>query len=191
MFRLCIMSGLSSAEWAAWVQAIGSIAAIFGAILVAGWQARRQYTDALRLMAEEGRRSRIELAKTLLVLCQNSYAVLTDLTRRAQDREAVHLIAEGETHFDLGELRRVESSLASIPLHGLPSSLVSPTMAATATVRQYREKIEQALRMHRSMDAAQFADFFRCRQEMTDSLHGTCDDIAKELNKLVGAETAA
>jgi hypothetical protein len=191
MYQLCFMSYLTSAEWAAWAEAIGTILAVFAAIFVAGWQTRRQHLDALRLVAEEGRQSRIELAKTLLALANNSRAVLAHLTTKMPDREAVYFIAEGGVHYDLGQLRRIDSSLAAIPLHNLPSSLVTPTMSASAMVRQYLEKVEQVLRVHRSMNGAEFTDFFESRAGMIESLRLTCDDIAKEVEKLDGTARVA
>src|SRR5689334_5762363 len=126
--ELCFLTNLTSSEWAAWVQAIGSIVAIIGAVLIAGWQMRRQHLDALRLMAEEGRQSRMELAKTLLVLSRNSLSALDHLTDSMKDRESVHLIADGSVHYDIEQIRRIDASLAAIPLHSLPSSLVTHTM---------------------------------------------------------------
>lgn len=40
-------------DWAAWVQAVGSIAAIFGAAGVAIWQARKQHKNSLDLVRSE------------------------------------------------------------------------------------------------------------------------------------------
>lgn len=40
-------------DWAAWVQAVGSIAAIFGAAGVAKWQARKQHKSSLDLVRAE------------------------------------------------------------------------------------------------------------------------------------------
>ena len=182
--ELCLLSNLTSSEWASWVQAIGSIAAIIGAIFIAGWQTRRQHLDALRLMAEEKRQSRLELARTLLVLSRNSLSALNHLTDSMKDREAVHVIGEGGVHYDIEQIRRIDTSLAAIPLHDLPSSLVTHTMVVSATVRQYREKVEQVLRVHRTMDGAEFSDFFECRRKMSESLDRTCNDIANEIEKL-------
>ena len=43
MNTLCFASNLTSTEWAAWLQAIGSILAILGATGIAVWQARKQH----------------------------------------------------------------------------------------------------------------------------------------------------
>jgi len=39
---LCFMTGLTSAEWAAWVQAVGSVLAILAAIAVAWWSRHQE-----------------------------------------------------------------------------------------------------------------------------------------------------
>lgn len=48
MQELCFMSYLTAAEWAAWVQAIGSVLAIAAAIVIA----RQQFAAAARLQRE-------------------------------------------------------------------------------------------------------------------------------------------
>jgi hypothetical protein len=48
MQQLCFMSGLTSSEWAAWVQAIGSITAIVAAIGVGWYQATKGANMTLR-----------------------------------------------------------------------------------------------------------------------------------------------
>ena len=45
--ELCFMSNLSTADWAAWVQAIGSIGAIVGTALTTRYQVRKQHTLTL------------------------------------------------------------------------------------------------------------------------------------------------
>ena len=184
MTTVCFTSNLTSAEWAAWVQAVGSILAILGAAGIAVWLTRKQHNTALALHAAEQRHTKTELARTLSVLAQNCLKAMAFLTGQVKDREAVHEIAEGHIHFDLAELTRVDAAIAGIPLYSLPSSLVTPMMILSATVRQFREKVEMVLRAHRSMDTAAFEDFFRALGEMNESLKATCEDIAKEVERL-------
>lgn len=53
MNNLCFMTNLSSAEWAAWVQAVGSVIAIFVAIGVSYWQHRAQERRDRRREAQD------------------------------------------------------------------------------------------------------------------------------------------
>ena len=71
MQELCFISGMTSSEWASWVQAIGSIAAIFGAAGVAIWQSNKQQKNSLALLRTEQRLTRTELARALLTLSTN------------------------------------------------------------------------------------------------------------------------
>jgi len=183
MKQLCFLSTMTSSEWAAWVQAVGSIAAVFGAAGIAIWQSGKQHRNALALLRTQQRVGRIELAKTLLSLSHNCLRLLDHSAAQFPDREAVHNIAEGRVHFDLNELAIVEKAIANIPLHSLPHSLVSLTMIVTSTVRQFRENIEFALQSHRTMDANDFEKLFGVLAEMRASLKLTCTDIESEVKR--------
>lgn len=182
MNELCPFANLTSTEWASWIQAGGSIAAIVGAAWIAIWQSRRQHETSLALMRAEHRLARTELARTLLALSTNCARAIEFVAKQFPDREAVHRIAEQETHFDFNELRMIETAVTGIPLHSLPHSLVSLAMILTSTVRQFREKVESVLRSHRQMDAAAFEDFFSVLSQMQQSLAQTC----KEIESVVG-----
>lgn len=184
MNQLCFLSNLTSSEWAAWVQAVGSIAAIFGATGIAIWQARRQHKDSLKLLHTERRLARTELAQALLSLSTSCLRLLKYCAEQFPDRESVHKIADGNVHLDLNELRVVEGAVLAIPLHSLPYKLVSLTMMVSSTVRQFRENVEFALQSHRSMDAAEYEKFFVVLDEMQTSLKLTCNDIQTEVTRL-------
>ncbi len=106
------------------------------------------------------------------------------LNKQIDSRENVYEAAEGYKHFDVEQLERLDQALASIPLQTLPSTLVTPMMILGATVRQYRSKVEQVLRVHRTMDAENFEDFFRTLEEMKASLEATCADIDADVKCL-------
>lgn len=184
MNTLCISTNLTSAEWAAWVQAVGSIVAILGAVWTAGWQTRKQHQSGLALQAAQQHQFQAELAKTLSVFARNCSQAVAFLSAQLKDREAVYQIAEGHVHFDLGELSKQDAALAAIPLYSFPSALVTPTMLLSATVRQFREKVEMVLRVDRSMDARAFEDFFQVLRQINESLRATCGDIAKEVERM-------
>lgn len=183
MNQVCFLTDLTSAEWAAWVQAVGSIGAIVGATWIAIWQSRRQHEISLEVIRTEHRLARTELARTLLVLSVNCSKAIEHAVKQFPDRDAVHTIAEQAAHFDFNELRVIESAVTGIPLHSLPHTLVSLTMILSSTVRQFREKIESALRFHREMDSSAFEDFFAVLKQMQQSLALTCKDIAAEVER--------
>lgn len=72
--QLCFLSGLASAEWAAWVQAIGSILAIAAAIAIASHQ-----TTRARQLERERQADRIRVVIRLLNYCSSSMLALRDL----------------------------------------------------------------------------------------------------------------
>ena len=184
MNNLCLMTNLTSAELAAWVQAVGSVLAIVAAALIAIWQSRSQHRSAMQLHRAEQRHARVELSKTLSMLAKNCAKAVAYSSARLRDRESVYSIAEGDMHFDLGELRRIDNAIAGIPLYSLPDTLVTSTMILSATVRQFIEKVEMALRLHRQMDADAFEDLFRTIGEMNKSLKKTCEDIETEVDRV-------
>ena len=181
MNELCFLSNLTSSEWASWVQAIGSIIAIIAAAWIAVHQAKLQHKSALELHRTARRTARAEVAGTLSALAENSAKAMAHVGGQLRDREAVHQAAEGLIRCDIGEVRCLDSYLGAIPLHELPDSLVTLTMVLGSTVRQFREKIEMALRLHRQMDAAMFEDFFRTLTQMNESVRAICKDISEKV----------
>ena len=183
MNRLCFLTNLTSAEWAAWFQALGSIAAIIGAAWIAIWQSRRQHESSLEIMREERRHTRNESALTLLALSTSCVRALDHVVQQFPDREAVHRVGAQDAHFDFNELCIIEGAVLSVPLHSLPHSLVPLAMIVNSTVRQFREKVESALRTYRQMNAAAFDDFFFTVTQMQGSLSVTCADIEAEVRR--------
>ena len=183
MNQLCLLSNLTSSEWAAWVQAIGAIAAIVGAAWIAIWQSRRQHAISLSVIREEHRLARTSLVQSLLALSTACARGMEFASRQFPDRETTHRIAMKEIHFDLGELQSIDNALSSIPLHSLPHGLVPLTMMLASTVRQFVAKIEGALKYQRGMDAAAFQDFFMSLAQMQQSLAKTREDIAAEVQR--------
>ena len=184
MQTLCFLSNLTSAEWAAWVQALGSIAAIGGAAWIAIHQAKLQQRNALELHATEQRSAKLDTARTISVLATNSAMAMKHIAGQLKDRGAVHQAAEKLVHVDIGEIARIDTYVARIPLQTQPHSIVTLIMVLGATVRQFKEKVEMALRLHRQMDGAMFEDFFKTLGELNASIMATCRDIDAEVKRL-------
>lgn len=177
MNTLCFATNITSSEWAAWVQAIGTILAVLAAATIAVWQSRKQHESAFALHKSEQRHTQVEQAKTLLALCLSCTKAVKHFTTQVSDRDAVYKIANKETYFDLGELQSLQNATSNIPLYSLPSTLVTHAMVLGATVRQFRQTIDMAVQLHSSMDAVQFANLFNTLNEMNESLALTCGDI--------------
>ncbi len=109
---------------------------------------------------------------------------MSHIAGRLRDRESVYRAAEGLVHCDVGELHRINTYVDGIPIHTIPHSLVSLTMILGSTVRQFKEKVELALRLHRQMDASMFQDFFQTMAAMNEGILATCRDIDAEVSQL-------
>ena len=184
MSEFCFLSNLTSAEWAAWVQAVGSVIAIVAAAWIAIHQAKLQHKNALDLHKTEKRSEQTDITKTLSVLAKNSSKAMKHITSQLKDRESVHKAAEGLVPSGVGELVRIDIYLSNIPLHSVPHSMVSLTMILGSTVRQFKEKVEMALKCHRKMDAEMFKDFFGSLNDLNSSIEKTCNDINGEVERL-------
>lgn len=178
MNLLCLSTELTSTEFASWVQAIGSILAIIAAALIAIWQTGKQHRSALRLQIAEHERVRNALAQTLSILATNCAKAVSHISLQLRDREAIHEVGTGVRYLDIGEVRRIDATLANIPLQGLPHTLVTSTMTLSALVRQFLAKIDMAIRAHRQMDAAAFNELFTFIEFTNQSLDATVRDIS-------------
>ncbi len=180
MNMLCLTTNLTSSEMAAWVQAVGSIIAILAAggfTVLGAWLDRRN-------ARHDRRQQRYEIGRTLSVLSQNLSKAMTYIEGQLESRTAVYEFAEGHRHFDFAEMERLDFAISAIPLHELPSPLVTPAMLLGATFRQFKEKIELAMRVHKTMDAVAFDDFFRSLAELNQSMRLTCGDVGKAVTGL-------
>ena len=171
---------MTSGEWAAWVQAVGSVLAIIAAAVIA----RLQHRNDVALQRAQEQRALLATAKTLLALSQNSAVAMRYVANQLKDRQAVVDVAEGVARCAVDELVRIDRYLGQVPLHSLPAALVTLTMILASSVYQFKEKVAMALRLHRQMDANAFDDFFRTLNEMTESVNATCADIAKEAERM-------
>lgn len=150
---LCIAFGLhypkNSQDWAAWMQAFGSIAAIAGA----GWIARGQVREAQRVEAERRdaqRSAEAEGRKEQL----RALAVFVDQLFKTLDRTADQLNDQGFPHemvsyaaVRLAPLQVSIAALSEIPLHQLPNAYIGVQVLnirnCAAHVARILESIEE------------------------------------------------
>ena len=177
MNNLCFLSNLTSTEWAAWVQAVGSIVAILAAVKMALWQSKRQYSDALSLQQSELKRSRIENAKILMHISKNGVLAIDHFISQMSDRESISKISTRETYFDFGELDHTVERSMNIPLYNLPEDLVTPAMVFSATTRQFKHLVDIAIEEHKEMVSDDFDELFNSLKECRESLYETYTKI--------------
>ena len=175
---LPLLSTMSASDWAAWVQAIGTIVAIFGAVGIAMWQTEKQHKSALAEMREDRRQNRREAARNLLALADEALDLLHRSGQALPKWEAIMSLAQGDKHlFDVQELQVMEGALDAVQLHVLPHDLVRPARMVQAGVRRYRMALGHAIERHREMDAAQSDSALAFLGLLTKKLEKTCHDI--------------
>lgn len=127
---LCVAFALhypeKSEDWAAWMQAFGSVAAIAGA----GWIARGQVREAQRVEQERRdaeQKSSAEARKEQL----QAVAVYVEQLFATLDKTAVHLSGEimpnqmtGYSKTRVAPLKVAVSALSEIPLHQVPQAYI-------------------------------------------------------------------
>ena len=93
-----VLSTMSASDWAAWVQAIGTIIAIVGAVGIAMWQTEKQHKSALAEMREDRRQNRREAARNLLALADEALDLLHRSGQALPNRAAIMSLAQGDEH---------------------------------------------------------------------------------------------
>ena len=156
-------------DWPAWVQAVGSIAAVIASGLIATIQADRQFYDSHRLQKLERARQALRLAVAVTTVTEKAVVQVMFVIRWFNwERENIHLIGSGEKSFDRSLLEQIKNDLLSVPMHELPSgSLMYSLMSMHSITRLLKENVEKALNGHRRMDATAFESFFA----MLDNAH--------------------
>ncbi len=136
MQTLCFMSGLTSEQWAAWIQAVGSVVAIAASAGIAIWQSRRTVRHERQLRDEDTAR-RMEAIKELLVA---AYGMAMDYSDALHDGRKL----AGLVNFaDSADFRELADEVARIDLSNVPSGpLVSRLIAARGAVRNLAKLIE-------------------------------------------------
>lgn len=175
---------MSTSDWAAWAQAIGTVVAIVGSVGTAVWQTRKQYALALAEMREERRQGRREAALNLLALASEALELLHKAGQALPTREAIMSLAQGdEVLFDVQELQVMEGALDAVQLHVLPHDLVRPARMVQTGVRQYRVALGRAIERYRKMDAAEFERALSSLGLLTRGLEKTCHDIGEQVRR--------
>jgi hypothetical protein len=190
LIKPTLESSSSSSDLAAWVQAVGSVVAIFAAVGVGWWTARQQRKLTREMSWLQHGSNIMESAKTLKEIAAPAVKVLTRISGLLDSREKVFTAAETGLPFDIPELHQLERALDGVELHRLPAQLITPALILSANVRQFRIKVEMALQHYRQMDAAAFDDFFTTLKQMNDSMSKSVSDFAEWAREIDNAVRA-
>jgi hypothetical protein len=153
---LCLLSS----DWAAWVQAIGSILAIAFAGYYAWYQARKQHQSAMALFQTEQHRKTLEMTLSLSQLARTCLHAANIYCGHFKNVECVFKIATGEIYINFKELSVIETALESIPLMGLPHGLITAPLQLHSDIRQMRHNIELAIQKFERLDSSEYEVFY-------------------------------
>lgn len=132
---------LDKSEWAAWVQALGSVGAIFGSYLIGRWQSERDDEYALR-MAQRVKREKWAAVKAVI---DDIYHQCLDLAPSFEQAGAGFDIALLGTHYDRRKFQKSLERVESIPVFELNSdSLASPIIDFQREARRVGRWVDRA-----------------------------------------------
>lgn len=186
MHSLCLLSNMSSSDWAAWVQAFASATSIIAAVYIASHQAERQFKDARSLQKNDSVQSQKRVTSAIYMLAQNAEKLLAHTVANLGTREQIMEESLGMNNgYILGEISAVSDAFLNIPLHHLPSAeLVKLTMILSSTMKQFTDKTSFVIRNSTTMSAEVFVDYFNSAQQMLTSVKETLNDLNNELHTL-------
>ncbi|WP_423193001.1 hypothetical protein [Cupriavidus sp. H18C2] len=159
---------------AGWVQAVASVIAI--------WWAGH---TSVRLQRADRQHSRKTLGEAVQKIAEAAQDTVAHVIEEIPDRQAVCDIAQGKKHFDQQILTQIDGAVSTIPLHELnTANLVTFVIMLGSLTRQLREQVEAALKLHSSMDAAQFDAFFKALKKMHEAVDEIRGKIAREVKNV-------
>ena len=176
-----------SSDWAAWVQAIGSILAIAGTAFGTRYQVNRGHELAVREDERRAKRILVGALNHLRALGYSAYVQFLTLNDQLPDRTAVHSLA-ATSWVDVSMLQMIETQISAIPVFNLPNEISFIPFILAAEIRRGIFLLEETRDKHRGMDSVAFDQFFRLMQSLTadvklrsDEVNQTCQQLQREL----------
>jgi hypothetical protein len=185
-----VLPELTGAEWAAWLQAIGSIIAIGGSMWAVRYQARKQHKDALLRADIQRHAGKLDTARTIAELAKRSSNAAAAFREKFKDVNALrkYLGHDEPEYFDAGLFKYLDHIWTSIPLHTLPYEFVILVLYAANPVREIRQKFDTVLiadGANRLTDKLR-SDFIESLANLAQLSERAALDAAKKLQELEG-----
>lgn len=172
----------SKGDWASWVQAIGSIGAIFATGRYVQWQ---HDLETKRLALEE-QLKHLRRTKVITELVYANALYVRYFAMQFANRQTVSDVVEGRSGLDPVEVDRVGSHLAGIPLHELDDQQVVRCVVLSAQhAAQTRDLARRVLRDFRGLNERSFQNAAEAMEEAASQ----CEAFHKTLVDLVASET--
>lgn len=183
--RLCFESSLSTADWAAWAQALGALVAVAAAYFIGERQGRAQFAAARHAIALQ----HYEYARTVEYFATSASHGIAFVSKQLASRDDIYRAAESGFASTMREVEALERLLSGIPAYQLPPDVAQCALLLAGAVGQFRLKIASALDWYRSMDDAAFEDFFKSLAEIQQSVDETATStsvVVERLRKAAG-----
>lgn len=145
MNTLCFMSDMTSAEWAAWVQAGATFVAIVGSAAVAIWQLRTQRENSMKLQKAEQRSIQIERGTAILTQATNCKMLVINTAGQFRLLLGDPAIQDESLEIHFSMIKALGRSLAAISLHDLPVGFITPVMLFNIYVSQFIDSVQFVL----------------------------------------------
>jgi hypothetical protein len=171
------LASLTASDWAAWVQAIGTVFAIVGAWWFSNRQARTQHESSLEMFRTAQAQSRADATRNLLAQCEAFINLATP---------CIEVVRTGtwmarSIDLDRKSMGQIVENLSRIPLYTLPHTLVEPTVSISSLASRLGEKIEEGLRVRDLDGGKHVADVVTQIQVLQKWLEGQIEVIRQEL----------
>ncbi|WP_250439879.1 hypothetical protein [Caballeronia sp. AZ1_KS37] len=171
----------SSGEWAAWVQAVGSIVAIVAAAWIAIWQSQKTVQHATELKASE-EREKINAFQQIVraawsVQARHRGPLLCCRNKVVGDRRVVAYRAEAQC---------VEKALSSVDIHVLPAEVIGYTISIIAGFARFRVLMEKGLETANEMSH----DEFHALTEEIIALNAETGEMYREIEGILSKTPA-
>lgn len=159
MHNLCLSSSLTSIELAAWVQAIGAILAIIGALGVAIWQSNKQYKNSQRLITFEKSIEKLEYIKTILEILRAIHLSTEHSISVVNTLDSLREAYRDDDYPFLDDLKHDFNELTKIPLYSLPYKFIGYVSNVNFLNRYILESFSKAMKNSLTLNEAEFQTF--------------------------------
>ncbi|GFN25470.1 hypothetical protein ADE_11680 [Achromobacter denitrificans] len=158
---ICTFVPKSSADAAAWVQALASGVAIFAS----AWL-------ALHIQSRDIRLKRKGSATLAFDISLTARTILSSIHESFSDQQKVHEFASGQKAFDREALNDLYNMVAGLDMQAIQEpALVRPLLMLRTSVRKVRDTLNEAFAMHQVMNARDFTMFFDILRNQAKAAH--------------------
>jgi hypothetical protein len=157
---------------AAWVQAVGSIAAIAGAFAIASFQAKKQHRSAHALLSHQ----QLQAVRTLRRLTEAAAGGMRFAVVQLDSIKALEAAAEQGFKLNFGGMADIQESLREMPVYQVDAEGARLCFMARMTIGRFIRGGEVALETYRTMNAAALDEFLKgfaaCLDDMDECVAG-------------------